>query len=558
MATRNTRLVIKNNQVPNAPFSGATVLKGEAIVNTADGIMMFSGITSSTSEWTPAGTGGNSSFFEVGSNLYDLRLRNQITKYQGQTGSGLSGKFLSGTTSGFVLADITDISSSVDSYTTGATWNPNVLTINLNKGKPSVPVTIDSFTALTVNGNLFVTGTETVNNLTITGTGLYNVVANGSNPNEIVNYSSLTAFSQTNDVYVTGSTLTPATDDSDQQTSTLLYHSTPIGGPYTIITDNTFTTGGTYSNITGDITFDKNDGSSFTVDLSSIDVNDTYVTGGTISYVGPDGTLILTRNDGNNVTITGITDVKTTGATLIGSTAYFDTNDALSAYTLDLSALDVNDTFVTGFTYNPTSNTFTISRNQGEPNLSAQISTVSGLTVTNLTQGRVVYVGNGGLLTDEAGFTYNQSTNTLGVENIEASGNVVIQGDLTVLGQAISAFTNELYVEDSNITLNYNPTGSTTVTSVGAGFTIQDGNGVSNGDVNFDIVRMQNLTGLTSTEIPNVSEYTGLTGYANRGWITQLNDIVIRSTDVTDGGSSGDITGVRVLAEFDVLYGGSY
>jgi hypothetical protein len=405
MATRNTRLVIKNNQVPNAPFSGATVLKGEAIVNTADGIMMFSGITSSTSEWTPAGTGGNSSFFEVGSNLYDLRLRNQITKYQGQTGSGLSGKFLSGTTSGFVLADITDISSSVDSYTTGATWNPNVLTINLNKGKPSVPVTIDSFTALTVNGNLFVTGTETVNNLTITGTGLYNVVANGSNPNEIVNYSSLTAFSQTNDVYVTGSTLTPATDDSDQQTSTLLYHSTPIGGPYTIITDNTFTTGGTYSNITGDITFDKNDGSSFTVDLSSIDVNDTYVTGGTISYVGPDGTLILTRNDGNNVTITGITDVKTTGATLIGSTAYFDTNDALSAYTLDLSALDVNDTFVTGFTYNPTSNTFTISRNQGEPNLSAQISTVSGLTVTNLTQGRVVYVGNGGLLTDEAGFT---------------------------------------------------------------------------------------------------------------------------------------------------------
>ena len=552
MATRNTRLVIKNNQVPNAPFSGATVLKGEAIVNTADGIMMFSGITSSTSEWTPAGTGGNASFFEVGSNLYDLRLRNQITKYQGQTGSGLSGKFLSGTTSGFVLADISDIAASVDSYTTGVTWNPNVLTINLNNGKPSVPVTIDSFTALTVNGDLFVTGTETVNNLTITGTGLYNVVANGSNPNEIVNYSSLTAFSQTNDVYVTGSTLTPATDDSDQQTSTLLYHSTPIGGPYTIITDNTFTTGGTYSNITADITFDKNDGSSFTVDLSSIDVNDTYVTGGTISYVGPDGTLILTRNDGNNVTITGITDVKTTGATLIGSTAYFDTNDALSAYTLDLSALDVNDTFVTGFTYNPTSNTFTISRNQGEPNLSAQISTVSGLTVTNLTQGRVVYVGNGGLLTDEAGFTYNQSTNTLGVENIEASGNVVIQGDLTVLGQAISAFTNELYVEDSNITLNYNPTGSTTVTSVGAGFTIQDGNGVSSGDVNFDIVRMQNFTGLTSTEIPNVSEYTGLTGYANRGWITQLNDIVIRSTNITTP------NGVRVLAEFDVLDGGQY
>ena len=77
MAIRQTRLLIKNNQVPNAPFSGATLLKGEAIVNTADGILMFSGSSLSTSEWTPAGTGGNASFFEVGSNLYDLRLRNR-------------------------------------------------------------------------------------------------------------------------------------------------------------------------------------------------------------------------------------------------------------------------------------------------------------------------------------------------------------------------------------------------------------------------------------------------------------------------------------------------
>jgi hypothetical protein len=83
-------------------------------------------------------------------------------------------------------------------------------------------------------------------------------------------------------------------------------------------------------------------------------------------------------------------------------------------------------------------------------------------------------------------------------------------------------------------------------------------NGIAAGDVNFDIVRMQNLTGLTVNEIPDVTEYTALTGYANRGWITQLNDIVIRSTDPTDGGSAGDINGVRVLAEFDTLDGGVY
>lgn len=561
MAIRQTRFQIKNNQNSAAPFSGASLLVGEPIVNTASGILMFSGVTSGTNDWTPAGTGGNANFFEVGSNLYDLRLRNQITEYQSTTGAGLVGKFLSGTSTGFVLADISDIAASVDSYTTGATWSPNVLTIELNNGKPNVPVTIDSFTALTINGDLFVTGTETVNNLTITGTGLYNVVATGSNANEIVNYSSLTGFSLVNDVYVTGNTLTPATNFTNTQQALLEYHGTPIGGPYVIDTLDTFTTGGTYNSGTTSIDFDRNDGVTYSVDLSNIDVNDTYVTGGTnnaatdntnnasisllynqdvapgtyslpytdsfttggtMSYVGPDGTITLTRNDSVNITITGLTDVA-----------------------------------VTGFTYNPTDNTFTITDNDGG-SFPAQINTVSGLSFSNLTQGRVVYVGAGGLLTDEAGFTYDEGTNTLGVENIEASGNVVIQGDLTVFGQAISAFTSNLYVEDPNITLNYNPTGSTTVTSVNAGLTIQDGNGVSSGDVNLDIVRMQNLTGLTSNEVPSVTEYTGLTGYENRGWITQLNDIVIRSTDITDGGSAGDINGVRVLAEFDILDGGTY
>ena len=82
MAIRNTQLVLKNSNIPNKPFSGGTFLQGEAFVNTADGILMFSGNTQSTSEWTPAGTGGNANFFEVGSNLYDLRLRNRLTKYE--------------------------------------------------------------------------------------------------------------------------------------------------------------------------------------------------------------------------------------------------------------------------------------------------------------------------------------------------------------------------------------------------------------------------------------------------------------------------------------------
>jgi len=561
MAIRNTTHVLKKSLVPSQTLPSSGILEGEPLVNLGDGILYFTGGTAGSPTWVDSGN-ATSGYFEVGSNLYQLKIRDKITAYSGVT--NLTGKFLSGTTSGFVLADISDIAASVDSYTTGATWTPNTLTIGLNNGKPSVPVTIDSFTALTINGNLYVTGNETVNNLSITGTGLYNYAAIGTFPTEIVNYSSLTAFSQTNDVYVTGNTLTPAGNNSNTQILDLTYHGTPIGGPYFLGAEDTFTTGGTYDNNTALITFDKNDGSNYTVDLSSLDVNDTYVTGGT-NNAATDNTssasisLLYNQDVAPGTYSLPYTDVYTTGGTYNSGTTSLDfVRNNGTTYNVDLSNLDINDTFVTGFTYNPSNNTFTISQNEGEPDLTASIDTVSGITVSNLTSGRVVYVGTAGLLTDEAEFTYDTTTNTLNVENIDASGDVTIQGSLTVFGASVSAFTSNLYVEDPNITLNYNPTGSTTVTSVNAGITIQDGNGISSGDVNLDIVRMQNLTGLTATQIPDVSEYTSLTGYANRGFITQLNDIVIRSTDVTDGGSAGDINGVRVLAEFDVLDGGSY
>lgn len=468
MAIRDTRFIIKNNQTPNAPFSGATLLKGEAIVNTADGIMMFSGVTSSTSEWTPAGPGLNSSFFEVGSNLYDLQIRNKITKYQGQSGVNLSGKFLSGTTDGFVLGDILDI------------YNPSL------------------------------------------------------------------------DTYVTGSTLTSANDNDNNQTSQLSYHGNAIGGPFNIVTENTYTTGGTYDNNTAFITFDRNNGTNFTVDLSSLDLNDTYVTGGTNNPA--------TNNTPN-------------------SSISLIYNQDVAPLTYELPYTNV---YITGFTYN--NNKFELKDNSGNT-LSQIINVVTGLTINgdltvtgytslqntnindltgntinlpNLNSNRVVYTTNSGQLTTESNFTYDENTDILGVNNIEVSNDVTIQGNLKVFGQAISAFTNELYVEDPNITLNFNPTGNTTVTSVNSGFVIQDGNGLNGGDVNWDIVRMQNLTGLTSTEIPNISEYTSGNGYSNRGWISQLNDIVIRSIDPIDNNISGSINGVRVIAEFDILDGGQY
>jgi hypothetical protein len=215
--------------------------------------------------------------------------------------------------------------------------------------------------------------------------------------------------------------------------------------------------------------------------------------------------------------------------------------------------------FTTGFTYNPTTNTFTIKQNQGQSDLPVQFTTVSGLTLSNLTAGRVVYVGTGGLLTDEAGFTYDDGTNTfsvpsdgtvnVGTGGLSVAGDAVIQGSLTVFGPSISAFTSQLYVEDDNITLNYNPTGNTTSTSVGAGWTIQDGSGIANTATTLNIGVSYNNSNLS----PN-TEYTSSVGNSNRNLFTQVGDIIIRNTNYDKNSPDGN----RVLAEGDILDGGTY
>jgi hypothetical protein len=553
MPIRQTTHVLKKSIIPSQTLPASGILEGEPLVNIGDGILYFTGGTSGLPTWVQSDN-PTPGYFEVGSNIYQLKIRDKIFSYSGVT--NLSGLFLSGTSTGFVLANISDI------------YNPSV------------------------------------------------------------------------DVYVTGSTYSGSTDLTNQTTHTLLYHSTPLGGPYTLIGEDTYTTGGTYDNNTRLITFLRNDGlTGYTVDLSTIDVNDTYVTGGTNNsattnspnatidllynqdvapgtYFLPYSDVFLTGftysnnlftlydNSGNtysqivneftgltingDLTVTGNTNLQSltatttningdlivTGNTIIQSLTATTTNingDLTVTGNTVIQSLTATTTNINGdltVTGNTVIQALTAATTNINGNLtvtgdtSLQALTATTIFVSGFVPTQVVYVGPNGELTGENTFTYDQTGNTLNVDNVIVSNDVIIQGDLQVFGAAISAFTSNLYVEDPNIYLNYNPTGSTTVTSVNAGFTVQDGNGVATGDVNFDIVKMWDLTGLTPTQIPDVSEYTGPTGYVNRGWITQLNDIIIRSTDVTDsqsaGQSPGDINGVRVLGEFDVLDGGSY
>ena len=79
----------------------------------------------------------------------------------------------------------------------------------------------------------------------------------------------------------------------------------------------------------------------------------------------------------NLLDIFGSLDNYTTGATLVGTEVVFDRTNLLSAYTLDLSSLDVNDTFVSGGTYNEGTTSIDFSGNSVETTFSVSLSGIS-------------------------------------------------------------------------------------------------------------------------------------------------------------------------------------
>lgn len=502
MANRTATHILKNSNIVARPLP-SSLLKGEAIVNTADGIMYFSGSTQSTSGWTAAGTGTTAAFFEVGSNLYDLNLRHRLIQYDGNTGASLVGKFLSGTSAGFVLGNISAIATS-DTFTTGFTYSNNTFTINQNQGQPSLAAVINTMTGLTVNGNFIGT---TISGSTFLG---LNAATGGTFSNGSITLLGSGTLSQIS------------------------------GIPDTKIT------GGTFSNNT--LTLTNNTGGTVSTVINNFtNLSATSVSAATISAT----TLFSTDLNLNGLlkTYSGVTNL--TGFFLSGTS-----NGFVLAPT---SSIVGTSTSVTGFTYNSASNQLTILQNQGQAALNVFLTSFSGLTAANLTANRMVYTTTAGaLITGNATFDGTNmalpATGSLsvGTGGLTVAGDVAVSGNLVVLGGTLSAFTGQLYVEDNNVTINYNPTATTTSTSVGAGWTIQDGNGISGGSITFDIRAMNGFTGLTASQIPSITEYSGPTGFANRAFVTQANDFVIRST------TPSIPNGVRVLAEFDVLDGGTY
>lgn len=145
----------------------------------------------------------------------------------------------------------------------------------------------------------------------------------------------------------------------------------------------------------------------------------------------------------------------TTGSTLINGIAYFDRNDQLSAYTLNLTSLtgDVN-TFLTAATYNDLTNTITLTDNVGTI-FTMYIDAVSGLTVNGVLSATTIsggtLYGDGSNLTGIStqdtfvtGFTYQDNTFVIS-DNTDSTYNanfnsvtgLTINGNLNVTGETI-------------------------------------------------------------------------------------------------------------------------
>jgi len=587
---RQATLLIRDKLTTGGALPSNTLM-AEPFVNLYDGVLQFSGVTGGGYE--PSSV---ASVFEVGSTLYNSKITNRlnindnfiisgdtglISTYGATSGAGLVGKFLSGTTSGFVLGNIVDIQGVTTrvqpgtNITTGGTAdNP---TVNL--------VDSPSINGLTASGTSNFTGV-----IQSGGTDLYNIfltsgdlsgttVSAGSNVsvNNVGNDYEVSVIDSPsfNDITFSG-TATGGDAIVGEMSATTFYSGSTdvetiiyniaesISGTHTFVQNGTNTlTGGTdllptvnivdspsFNNIefsgtaTGGNVFatELSGGTIYSgsTDLYSIfqqvgaDTNHTYVQNGTNIITGGT-TAEPTINLVDSPSINGLTASGTsnfTGVIQSGGTdlySIFATED-----TVDVVRVQGGTNITTGGTDN-----FPVVNVIDSPVFAGLVS-ATGFTDSSLTAGRVTYAGVGGRLTDEALFEYDAVADLLKTQNIQIGNpgdtgtTTTIFGDLLIMGEGISGFTSELYIEDNLIELNYNPTASTISTSLGAGWSIQDGSGVGGTDVFWDI-------------------RGAATGVANREFTTNLVNI-----RVAESGTTASPNGLYVLKSTDVIDGGSY
>jgi len=400
-----------------------------------------------------------------------------------------------------------------DTFVTGFTYNDsNRFTISRNDGV-NLSVSINTMTGLTVNGSVSattyfgdgsnLTGISTDDNY-VTGGTLNSGTLTLERQNGIV---IITGFTTDLDTYVTGGTVSVSATDSDNSGTIGLFYKNSDGIPRTLPFEDTFTTGATYDNVNASVTFTKNDGTNYTLDLSSINVNDTFSTGGTVTQSPSSGSseviIQITGNDGfTPFNITGLTDTfvndfsfssntftisQNDGSTFDASVDSIDLASVLSAVTFDiatsgtisattfnggtfngtfvgdgsgLTGITDNDTFVTGTTFS--SNQATVTRNDGTDVLFLTGGTNVSLSNPSTNQIKIDVTIPADNNTFVTGFTYNNA-NTLTIErndgvdlstSINTMTGLTINGTLVVDTLSATTFTGLTLNDLDDVTIN--------------------------------------------------------------------------------------------------------
>ena len=407
-----------------------------------------------------------------------------------------------------------------DTYTTGFTYNTNVFTIKQNNGQPDLTATINSVTGWTVNGNLTVTGNTSVQGLTattISATTYQNL------PDFVGDYLPLSGGTVTgNTIFTSGLTATTI--------SATTYQNLPID-------PDTYTTGFTYN--TNVFTIKQNNGQpDLTATINSVTgwtVNGDLTITGNTSVQGLTATTISATTYQNLPDFVG-DYLPLSGGTVTGDTIFTSglTANTISATTYQNLPIDP-DTYTTGFTYN--TNVFTIKQNNGQPDLTATINSVTGWTVN----GDLIVTGN----TSVQGLTATTISATT-YQNLPVDPDSYVTGftlnsDIITLSQnrndQYSAFTISLsaYTGNTGVSGDYLPLSGGTVTGntiFTSGLTANTISATTYQNLPLDIrVTGGTYSSGTTTFTNNTGGTFNVTGFTTSP-LTTKGDIYVRNTTV--------------------------
>ena len=224
----------------------------------------------------------------------------------------------------------------LDSVTTRGSSTSNAITVGeLKTTKVSTPTDDNLYLYPTGNGHLYLGDSGNGMNMyhySQQNNGKYTTFTHNGNYYRI-SPTATSGLEITSNTRITGTLTASGYNDGNWNTAYGWGDHSQEG--YLTSYNDEYTTGATFSS--GVITFTRNDGDQYTVDISST-LTDVTVTGGT--YNDSTQTLRLVKNDGNTVDISGfaIESVKfTTGATFNNSNGIVTfTNNDLTTYTVDL------------------------------------------------------------------------------------------------------------------------------------------------------------------------------------------------------------------------------